>query len=338
LQQDNIAMVESMSISTRIRRAKDEIAKAGRIAGGGPRRFGFEPDGKTHRPAEAELVREAAQRILSGDGINTVVKDWNRRGIRMPGGSEWQATPLRRILLSPRVAGLRQHRGEVLHTAEWQPVIDRRAWEYLRAVLLDPARRKGGRPTTYMLRNLLWCSCGSRMYGRVKDGRPVYTCKSKKLAGCGQRIDGRQLDTLISERVIDWLAGPGLAQATAARAEATTRALMAEIDGDEQALEELARLHGENRIRLNEWLAAREPIEQRLETNRAKLDATPKVAALANLPHSDAKLRAWWNAPARTMAQHRAVLGAVLERIEIMPAVVGRTFDERRVSVQWRRF
>jgi hypothetical protein len=37
--------------------------------------------------------------------------DWNERGVKTAGGGKWQGSVLRRVLMSPRIAGLKDHRG-----------------------------------------------------------------------------------------------------------------------------------------------------------------------------------------------------------------------------------
>ena len=59
--------------------------------------------------AERELVREAAQRVLAGQGLMTIARDWNPRGLRGATEHPWTAPTLRKVLLSARIAGLREH-------------------------------------------------------------------------------------------------------------------------------------------------------------------------------------------------------------------------------------
>jgi site-specific DNA recombinase len=354
----SIAKLESKNTSVRMRQLKEELARVGKPSGGGRRRFGFEDDQVTHRTDEAGLIREAARRVLSGEGTNTVCKDWNRRGLRMPGGSLWQATPLRRILTSPRVAGLRQHRvcrlqerkGEHRHNddcirlvgqATWKPILDRPTWDRLRVVLTDPSRRRGGRPTEWLLSGIARCGgkCKGGLYGRrnAKDGRPVYVDKGL-LGGCnGIKIDGKGLEEFVVKATIDWLAGPGLEQARRELAahDVDTEALSAQLRQDEQQLADLAELYGREVISLPEWLKAREPIERRITTVRKRLAQVPKLAALDGLPATKRALqRAWKRMPT---SQRRAILRAVIDRLIVGPATPGRTtFEPDRVTLVFR--
>jgi site-specific DNA recombinase len=71
---------ESEHRSERLVAKHKQLAEAGEDAGGG-QPFGFASDRKTIREDQAELIREAASRVLAGEGLRTVCMDWNRRGI-----------------------------------------------------------------------------------------------------------------------------------------------------------------------------------------------------------------------------------------------------------------
>jgi site-specific DNA recombinase len=66
----------------------EDMARNGQGKGGGSRPFGYDKDRVTIRESEAELIREAATRVLAGEGLRSVVKDFERRGIRTVSGTE----------------------------------------------------------------------------------------------------------------------------------------------------------------------------------------------------------------------------------------------------------
>ncbi len=99
-------------------------------------------------PAEADAVREAVRRVLGGESLRSIAFDFNKRGIRPAGGKKngaskidkWQGSTLRRVLLSPRIAGLREHNGEVVGKAVWPAIIDEATHDRLVGLLKDPHR------------------------------------------------------------------------------------------------------------------------------------------------------------------------------------------------------
>src|SRR5919202_2627484 len=118
-----VARKESEGRSRRVRRKHLELAEQGRPAS----QLGW----GVRSEAERELVQEAAARVLGGQGLITIARDWNRRGVPGTTASPWTAPTLRKIVLSARIAGLREHgadpRGKVLGAltpAMWEGAID----------------------------------------------------------------------------------------------------------------------------------------------------------------------------------------------------------------------
>ena len=97
-----MAREESEDRSHRVRRKHLELAEQGKPAG--------ELGWGVRNDEERELVRQAACRLLAGQGLITVVRDWNRRRVASPTDRPWGGPTLRRALLSSRMAGLREHR------------------------------------------------------------------------------------------------------------------------------------------------------------------------------------------------------------------------------------
>ena len=128
------------NLSRRMKAGHERRRRKGlvRSGGRGGRPWGFEPDGVTHRPEEIALMREAADRILAGEGVGQIRRDWNARGYRTVTGSEWSHGTLKKMLLRPRVAGLMP---DGKSRAAWKPVLDddpdraREKWEAVKAVL-----------------------------------------------------------------------------------------------------------------------------------------------------------------------------------------------------------
>ena len=143
-----IAWQESAIRSERVKAAVERNVKAGKRTGGGSRPFGYkiirhdQGEGAKRRwrivgeelePAEAEAIREAVGRVLKGETLRSIAFDFNRRGIKPAGGKKngeskidkWQGSMLKRVLVSPRIAGLREHHGEVVGEAAWPAIIDR---------------------------------------------------------------------------------------------------------------------------------------------------------------------------------------------------------------------
>jgi site-specific DNA recombinase len=185
----NIAAMESGRKAERLRAKHAELAERG-LWPGGRRAFGYRvvkvEGGKSLEvvPEEAEAIREAARMILGGAPLAHVVKSWNDAGRRTTWDRPWEAKPLKELLCSPGVAGLREHRGKVVGKAAWKGILLRRQWEQVRAEF-DRRTEKNGRPMgrKYLLTGLLVCQeCGEYLLGHG-GGNPAkrsYYCLNNK--------------------------------------------------------------------------------------------------------------------------------------------------------------
>jgi site-specific DNA recombinase len=107
---------------------------------------------------EAAVIREAASRVLAGETPNSIARDLSRRGITAADGSgAFYTRRLKRILVNPRITGLRAYKGEVIRDATWPAILPRETWEAVRAILNDPARGRGGHSPRWPLAGVAIC-------------------------------------------------------------------------------------------------------------------------------------------------------------------------------------
>ena len=114
-------------------------------------------------------------------------------------------------------------------------------------------------------------------------------------------------------------------------AEEVARAIVA----DEAKLTELADMWDAGEIGRAEWMRLRAKVEARLDANRRLLARRSHTAALTPYTGQGGALRGAW--PSLTLDQRRAVIQAVVDRVNVHPATVrGPKFDPSRVEVVWR--
>jgi site-specific DNA recombinase len=336
-----VARKESEDRSRRIRRKHLELAEAGDGRGGGTRPFGFNADRLTINEPEAELVREAARRVLAGEAVRGILRDWDARSVATVTGARWSPITLTRLLTGPRTAGLRAHHGKVTAKAVWPAIVSPDDHVRLVAVLTDPSRQKYYRPTRYLLTGLVVCqACGARMVARPTEShRRRYVCgKGPGYHGCNHTfIDAEELEQMVSEYVIEAIAGPALAAAMAEQAEASSGGddALAEIASLEARQAELAEMWAAGDIGKVEWAAARDALDKRLETARGRVVADQRPLTLADLPADVNALSALW--PTLSFDRRRAVIGAIVDEVTIGPGRRGyNRFDRTRVAVTWK--
>jgi len=327
-----VARKESEDRSRRVRRKHLELAEQGKPSG--QLGWGVRDD------AERELVREAARRVLAGQGLMTIARDWNVRGLPGATGRPWTAPTLRKALLSARVAGLREHgtdpSGRVLGAltpATWGPAIDRQTWDHVRSVLLNPERLTlRNKPTKYLLTGLVYCGvCGGRMMSRPRDARTKrYVCAGR-LPGHQLGILAQPVDELVASRVLDLLSTPAfretlLSQSGRTDDQSLGRAL-AELGSAQSRLQTLDDdYYVSGIVALRRYRSIRTKLEREVERLHATVDGASKERLVL---HPDS--RALW--AEGDFGQRRELLRLIVERVRVLPARRGARFDPSRVRI-----
>jgi DNA invertase Pin-like site-specific DNA recombinase len=207
-----VARAEMEQKAARQRRAAVQRAEQG-IQWWSVRPFGYDRDA-TLNLVEATAIREAYSAVLGGVSMYRLTEQWNAAGLKTPRGNRWRGSQVRQVLLSPRNAGLRSFRGEVLTGADgdhvrgnWDAVVPVETWQAVVDKLADPMRRCGrSRARKYLLSNIAACGlCGARLGSGVnKHGAAIYSCKS-----CNRvSRSGAYLDALATEAVVARLSRP----------------------------------------------------------------------------------------------------------------------------------
>lgn len=335
-----VARKESDDKSRRIKRKALELAQAGKIPGGGTRPYGYESDRRTIRLEEAEIIRECARRLLAGESLRSIASSLNERSISTVTGGEWKTQTLRRILMSGRISGQREHHDELIAQAEWPGIIDPAETARIRAQLSDPERRTNRTARRYLLTRLLRCSlCGETLVSRPRSGgaRRYICAKGPNFSGCGHLyVAADELEAFIVEAVLYRLDSPELLTALSGEADdAVTAQCQREADEAQAQLDELATTYGERRITLSEWLAARRPIERRLSSVKKQLAKLSRRSVLGDHVANGAVLREQWSQ--LPLTRQRAIVAAVLDHILVGPGRPGfNHFDPDRFQPVWR--
>jgi site-specific DNA recombinase len=339
-----IAEMESANTSLRVRRAKADDARNGQPNPGGMRAMGYTANKRELVPHEADAIRDAAERLLAGESLRSIVNDLNSRGVRTPRGKTWLPGTLAAVLVSPRVAGLRAYKGQIVADAAWPAIITREQHERLVLLRKDPTRRwvPRGRPPQHLLAGLVECErCGekaTRMVNRPEHGRDYYQCRKPPLGrGCGALVSGRQLDQLVTERIFTALDSPEFTQALRTpRPE--EEGLAAQLERDEDKLAWLGHEYAADHLAEPAFLAAARDVEERIKQTRAQIARQHRAAAVAALPESLDQLRTAWDT--WDLNRRRGLVDALVEKVVVRPSALGsktgRRFDRSRARIVWR--
>jgi DNA invertase Pin-like site-specific DNA recombinase len=320
-----ISTQESQKKGERVRSQKRQAAAKGERPGG-PRAFGWTAGRQDVIPDEIAVVREMADRVLGGEGLATIVKDLNRRGIRTARGNTWARNVVRGLLTNPATAGLRRQPDGGVVEGEWQGAYSRQTWNQLCAVLADPARKTTHRLRSYLLTGLVYDEQGRRMVPRYRKqgGTRIYRTPPHS-GGNGVQITAGPVEELVTEavlRVTDDLEIP----------EPTDEQHTEQVEAIQGQLDELAAMWGRGELTAGEWNAARGPLRVRLGEARREERRAPGVLEMDwGRP---GLLRAAWEG--LTLQQRRQALDLFIDRVVIAPGGPANTVDLNRVRVVWK--
>lgn len=345
-----VARKESADKSRRIRRKQRVNAEAGRPHGGRYRPFGYESDKVTVRADEADLVREIARRLLSGESLRSVARWLNTTGHTTTAGGPFAPDTVRNIATSPRYAGLRavdtRTTSTVVADAVWKPIITRVEHDKLRALLLDPARKWKRPARSYLLTGHIECGkCGAGMIamphrerGSNGESQRNYAC-SRDHGGCGKsRVVAEPVEQIVVARLGEYVATEPFRDALRAAAAVDVDPAVSRELGDLDARDAtLAEQWAAGTLSDAAWAAARKVLTERrvaLSSLVRKTATLPVV--LADYVDDPARLAAAFEA--MPFARQRAILAALVDSVVICPpARHGPHFDPSRVhAVRWR--
>lgn len=331
-----VAAEEVRKMKQRVMRRKLQKAQNGEYAGG-LRPYGFDADGVTHKLDEVELIHEAMRRALEGESLRSVSEDWNSRGLQTVRGKRWSPTMVKRLLVSPRMAGLRQHQGEIIGDGAWEPVIDRATWEQLCAVLLDPSRRKPPASRKYPLVGVLVCAeCGSDMKAMPNGGRRRYGCKSET-GGCGKTyVLADPIESVVYGTIVPLADSPALRDAALAEEESTAeeaRSLVMENAADEKMLTQLEDDYADRTIDKKAYIRQSRRLQDRIEKRDGRLTAMRGQSALDRLGGHVAER---WDE--MSAEDRRMIVLAVVNQVTVGAQLVkgSNRFDPKRLGWSFR--
>lgn len=334
----SVARYESEHRSERLRRKLEANATEGRAHG--RRAYGWQRsyDPQTGRgsevldPTEAAVVREIAQRIISGDSLRSITRDLNERGINSPTGKPWAKGMLRHVVLRERNAGLRIHHGKVIGKAAWEPILDVGTWEQMRALLSDPTRRTAtGTAAAHLLSGIARCAvCGGVMRAAQNRSVASYRCADRS---CVSR-NRADVDALVTAVILGRLGRPDAVNLLSPRRSDEQRQAATDNQTLRARLDNAADEYADGKIdaRQMERITAR--LRPQIEAAAARARVVDDSPLLDGLVGNQKAETVW---AAMSLSQRRAVVDLLIT-VEVLRAKQGaRTFDPGTVSIEWRQ-
>jgi site-specific DNA recombinase len=328
-----VARQEVEQISRRLRRKQLELAQAGKVSNGGIRPYGYTNDRLRVVAEEADIIREAAKRVLAGESLGGIAADLTARRVATVRGGPWSRTSLRELLLRPRIAGLRQYQGSVIGPAAWPAILDRNTYEGIRAALTHPERRPPGLTNArkHLLSGIATCGvCGGPL--SIHHGGPsaplAYSCQQQ---GCGKvRRSLHHLDEFVTSLIIGRLAAADIQPIT----DTTDDYLGQQIAAVEARLEQVAIDFADDPDLTADQVRA---MTRRLRGSLEKLQdrQADRIRSTVIVELGGTDLAATWTS--LSLSRRRAIISVLAESVIVLPTLRrGRGFDPSRIDIRWR--
>lgn len=329
----SMAAKESDDKSRRLARKHLQLATEGKPKGGG-RGFGYS-DSYDIIPAEAEAIRWAYQHVMDGGSVRGIIREWNARGLTTPKGNTWQQSPVRATLIGARLAGLREHHGQVVAEATWEAIVSVDDWQRVKAILTDPSRRTNDGITVRKHPWTGFVACGKchrLMFVGVTNKKPAFQCRKDK-GGCNGTSVVMQpvVETMLDYAIARLLEAPSVADALSRPVERPSVSdAIADLSNLRDKIQRVEDDHYLGELPKAAYVRVRNQLQEQVDAITAELAVTQSHGALVGLPLNETAIRHAWET--RGLDWQRAFLAFVYERVEILPAPhKGARFSRDRV-------
>lgn len=353
----SVANAESEHKGERHRAANAQKAAAGKWQTAN-RTFGYTTSGEPLEP-EASAVRQAAADVLAGKSVQGVSREWNAAGLKttlagtvrtdphtrkaMTVSGEWTSPKIRRLLINPRLAGLKVYQGKVVGPGDWTPLIAPDVHRALVAMLSDPNRLKCSSFDRKYLGSGLYvcgvCDDGTTMKaampgkadGKVNRRGRAYVCRHK----AHLLRSGEPLDDYVTAQVLERMVRADAADLLGAEAVDVT-ALTARRESLQRKLDSITVMFEDDDIDAAQFASTSRATRSKLAVIDQQLaEATRTSPAAALIAAGEAGAWNLWNS--MTVTQRAEAVDQVAI-VTVLPAPRGRRpFDHNYIRVDFRR-
>lgn len=328
---------EAEEMGERVARAAQQRAERG-LNHGGRRCYGYTKDGLHIEPTEAAEVARMAEQLLAGVPLGAITRNLNDRGVTTVRGNKWSPGTARDLLRRPRLAGLSEHRGQVVGKGQWPAILTEEIHAALVTLLNDPSRRTTtGNRAAYLLSGIAKCGkCGGSITsaGVKRDQtsetyRYIYKCRAG--ACVGRRRDW--VDDFVTAVVLERLSRDDARDLLVDDDRPDVPALREEALALRVRLDDLAAAFADGTIDRGQLRTGSERIHGRLGEIDAAISHSSRTPVLAELVDAD-DVRAAWDR--MSLERQRAVIQTLMS-VVLYPGGGGRRdFDPTKVEITWK--
>lgn len=354
----SVANAESEHKGERHKAANDQKAAAGKWQTAN-RTFGYTMDGEPLEP-EASALRQAVADVMAGKSIQGVAREWNSAGLRTTLAGRmltnphtkhqtastglWNGARVRRLLVNPRYAALKVHRGKVVGPGDWTPLIDPDVHRSLVTLLSDPSRIKcTSFERKYLGSGLYVCgvcddatTMKAAMPGNTADGKIIrrsraYVCRRKShLVRAGD-----PLDDFVTAQVLERMTREDAADLLGNEAVDVT-ALTAKRDALQTKLDKITAMFNDDAIDAEQFAATSRATRSKLAVVDQQLADVTRTSPAAALIAAGER-GAWKLWESMTVTQRAEAVNEVAV-VTVLPCPRGRRqFDHNYIDVTFRK-
>lgn len=303
-----IARQEAERIGERVSRAAKQRAEKGIPQKSKHRPFGYTVDYEIV-PDEAEMIRQAYARVIAGESVTSIMRDFQANFSTVAGG-RWYRQTVKKILQRPANAGIRDYKGEEAGVGEWTPIVDRATYDAAMEIFSKASKPMPDLSNKHLLSTICKCGlCGFQMYGRRRSNSNAaqYTCMPTH-GGCG-RIARAQ------KPLDDYIIG-----LVAAHLETVAPVVVVSNENDDKIVETQKRINELQQAYSGELLSMADFMPL-VNAERQKLKQfQKKEAKAATVKTSSTRAQDFIDA---NLSQQRAIIKRYIRDVVVMPTVKG---------------
>lgn len=323
-----VARQEVERKAARQTRAAQQRAQQGR-PWGSRRPFGYTQDRTEFYEPEATAVREMYRDYLAGTSQMELARRLNAAGFTTTMGGPWRQTGVRQFLRSPRNAGLRTYRGEVIGPGDWPALVSEATWRAALQLMDDRApvnKHRGG--VKYMLSGILRCAvCDApTRTGYSHTGSRQYVCPNAHMGRSAEVVDA-----YVSELVVQRLQREPASMFRRSE-QHDAEALAAEADALRARLDSLATEFADGVLTASQLRTATERTRANLETVTGRMASLHEDPTLGELVTAK-DVRAVWDG--LDLGRRRSVVAALME-LHLERGGRGVRFSPEQLRVTWK--
>lgn len=281
---------------------------------------------------EAAALRLAAELVLEGGTLASIVRRLDALDVRTSLGGPWSVTGLRRVLLNPRIAGTVTHHGQAVTVGAWPPILEPDEQAAVTQRLRDPRRRQQQSiELRYLLSGSARCGiCGNRLYAQPHTTggrrRTSYTCRPQR--HLARRVEF--VDAVVEAAIIERLTRPDAASLFAPSVDVT--ALRRESAALQDRRDALTGMAADGVLSMSSVREQAAKLTASIERLQRRIDAALGTSPLTALVGAVDVEAAWQATPLRS---RRAVIDD-LATVTIKPSGKGIRFRAEDVALTWK--